>query len=137
MSELVAKPPGYQITKSPQSPVSLVEIEIPRRFGDWFLARLLQRLFEPSRQRVAPSFFVVDRLLENGLAARCLVRENALRFAELGFIAAIRFDMRHDATEIDVDDERRLTAGARHFDFGLEPRHQHFPQSALAKPLAR
>src|SRR2546422_7931374 len=118
--------PIHQFTNSPihqftNSETPLVEVEVPCRFGDGFLARLLQRLFEPSRQGVAPSFLVVDRLLENGFAARGFVRENALRFAELGLVAALRLDMRHDAPEIDVDDKRRLTAGARHFDFGLEP----------------
>src|SRR5439155_3937841 len=113
----------------------LVEIEVPDGFGDRLLARLAQRLLEPLRQRVAAPLFRVDRLLEDRLAARRLLRENALRLGELRLVAAIRLLVGDDPAKIRVDDQRRLAARAHHLELRFQPCHQRFPPpSAPASP---
>ena len=71
----------------------LIQIEVPGRFRDGFLARLLERLFEPLRERVAARAFGLHRLLEERLAARGLFGQNALCLRQLGAIASRWIDL--------------------------------------------
>src|SRR5206468_976951 len=123
--------PVHELTKS------LIKIEISRGPRDWLLLRLLQRLFEAPRQRVAARLLRFHRLLEHRFAARRLLGDNALRLTQLRLVAALGLQVRHDAAEVRVDDERGVTAGANHFDLRLEPRHYFLPPpNAPARPLA-
>ena len=79
------------------------------------LVRLPQRLLEPLRERVAARPLGGDRLLEERLAPRRFVGEDALRVGQLRPIAAHRLDVAHDALQVGVDDERRTDSTGRWF----------------------
>ena len=57
-------------------PQSSIEIEVPRRLGNWFVLRLAERFLEALRQRVAAVLLRGEGLLEERLAAGGLVRED-------------------------------------------------------------
>src|SRR5204863_3952252 len=102
----------------------------------WFLPRLPERLLEALRQRITARFLGVDRLLEDGLAARGFLGENVLGFAELGLVAAIRFLVGDNASEVRVEDERGLTAGTNQLELRMQFGHQRFPPRYPATPPA-
>src|SRR6185436_7454067 len=79
-----------------------VQVEIASRFGDRLLVRLAERFLEAARQCVAAGLLVCDRLLEDRLAARRLLGEDALRFAQLRLVGALRLVVRHDAPEVQI-----------------------------------
>ena len=87
-----------------------VEIEVARRLGDRLAVRLLQRLFEAARQRVAARLLGLDRLLEDRLAPRRLFGEDPLRVVQLGLVAALGLVVRDDPAEVEVD--RRASRGS-------------------------
>ena len=62
-------------------------------FDDRFLLRFLQRFLEPLRERVAARLLILDRLLEQRLAARRLLGQDALRFVQLRPIGIGRLAM--------------------------------------------
>ena len=75
------------------------------------LLRLLQRLFEPARERIVARLLSLDRLLEERLAPRRLRREDPRRIVQLRLVAALGHRVTDHATEVDVD--RRATARSR------------------------
>ena len=105
---------------------SSVQVEISSGFRDRFLVGLLQRFLEAPRQGVAARLLGIDRLLKHGLAPSRFLGENPVRVAQFGLVPALGFAVGHHAPEIGVDDEHRLAAGARHLDFGFEPRRHSF-----------
>src|SRR5262249_13356191 len=98
------------------------------------LSRLLERLLEPPREGVAACFLGVDRLLKDGLPPSCFFREDSLRLAQLRLVSALGLVVRHDPPEIEVDHQRGLAAGTRHFEFRLQSPHQFFPPSPSSPP---
>ena len=88
-----------------------VEVEIARRLRDRLLVRLAQRFLEALRQGVAAILLRRDRLLEQRLTARGLLRQDLLRRIELRTIAALGLFMPDD-TPIVNQFEAHL-AGAR------------------------
>ena len=109
-----------------------VEIEIARRLRDWLLARLLERLFEPFRQRIPARLLRRDRLLEDRLAARRFLREDPLGIAQLGPDAPLRLLMTNDTSQVHVDDELRLATRARNVELGLQSHDSN--QLSLSTP---
>src|SRR5262249_47029850 len=108
---------------------SSVQIKVPGRLRDRLLASLTERFLEAARQRVAARLLVGARLLEDRLSPRLLFGEDALRLAHPRLVGALRLVVRDDPSEVQIDDERGLAAGAGHFEFGLEARHYCFPPS--------
>src|SRR5436190_21468875 len=53
-----------------KSPDESIQVEVPIRFGNPFLARLLERFIEPLLQRVTAPLLRLHRLLEDRLAPR-------------------------------------------------------------------
>src|SRR5207249_4133323 len=91
---------------------------------------------EPFRQRIHARLLRVDGLFEDGFAPRRLIGENPLRFAQLRFVAVLRFLVRDDASEVLVEDQRRLTAGTSQLELRMQFGHQRFPPRYPASPLA-
>ena len=60
--------------------------------------------------------------------------EDAVRVAQLRFVGALRLLVRDHATEIGVDHEDGVAAGARHFDLRFQPGHQRFSPKAPSSP---
>jgi endonuclease/exonuclease/phosphatase family metal-dependent hydrolase len=84
---------------------------------------LSQGFLEPLGQRIAAGLLRLHRLLEDGLAARRLSREDALGIRQLRPIRARRLAVLYHTAQIGVDDENGLATGARHFKFRFQPRH--------------
>ena len=59
-------------------------------------------------------------MFEQRFPLRRLIRQNALRFVQLGPIRVGRLAVLDHAAEVDVDDERRVAARAGDFDFAFE-----------------
>src|SRR5213594_2195409 len=69
----------------------LVEVEVPQWLRDRFFLRLPQRFLEPPSERIVAALLVLDRLLEQGLSMRFLLRENAARLRQFGLVAPFGF----------------------------------------------
>src|SRR5205085_11835251 len=101
-----------------------IQIEVPRRFGDGLLLRLLQGFLESTRERIAARPLGRDRLLEQRFAPRRFLREDALRVVELGTLAGGWLGVPHDAPQVGIDHELPPAAGALHFEFRLQVGHR-------------
>src|SRR3954471_17386508 len=76
-----------KITRFPDCQIArLIEVEVPGRLGDRLVLRLAKRFLEAARQRVAARLLFGERLLEQCLAARGLLGQDALRVVQLGAI---------------------------------------------------
>jgi hypothetical protein len=82
--------------------------------------RLLERFLEALRQSISSGLLGGHRLLEERFASRRFLGENPVSIGQFGTIAPNGLDVADDAAQVHVDDERRLTAGARGFELGLE-----------------
>ena len=100
-----------------------VQIESTQRPGDRLVVRLPQRFFESARQRVAARLLGFDRLLEQRVTTRRFLREDALRIGQFGLVSALRLLMRHDPSEVRVDDQHRIAARTTDLDFALQFGH--------------
>src|SRR5262249_7160177 len=92
--------------------------------------RLLEGFLETLRQGIAACLLRLHRLLKHRLTPRGLLRQDAMGVVKLRLVAAFGFLVADDAAEVEVDDQRRLTAGTRDFDFRLQSCHQLFPFSS-------
>ena len=100
-----------------------VQIESAQRPGDWFVVGLSQRFLETPRQRVAPRLLGFDRLLEQRLTARRFLRQDALGIGQFRFVSALRLLMRHDPSEIRVNDQHGIATRTTDLDFALQFGH--------------
>ena len=96
-----------------------VQIEVPRRLRDRFLLRLLERFFEPLRQRVAAVRSAATDCW-NSASRRAPVRRGSDARRSAPDVAAHRLLMPDDAAEVGVDHQRRLAARTGRFEFGFE-----------------
>ena len=80
-------------------------------------------VLEPTRQRIVASLFVLHRLLEQRLATGRLVGKDPRRILQFGRIAAYRLAVRDNATEVQIDDQRRAAARTGHLDLALQLSH--------------
>src|SRR5262249_54825924 len=74
----------------------------------------------------------IHRLLKDSFPPRGFLSNDPLRIAQFRFVAAFRFRMRDDAAEIQIDDQGRVAARTRNFEFRLQPCHYCFPFDARA-----
>ena len=111
-----------------------VEIEVPLRLRDRFFLRLLQRLFEPPRQRVAARPLRLHGLLEQRLAPRLRVRQDPVRLVQLRLVGALGLDVTDDAPEALVDHQRGLAARADGLRISVRERHSSPIMLACRRP---
>jgi len=100
-----------------------VQIESTQRPGDRFIVGLTQRFLESPRQRIATRLLGFDRLLEQRLTTRRFLREDALRIGQFGLVSALRLLMRHDASEVRVNDQYGIATRTVDLDFALQLGH--------------
>src|SRR3954447_2243018 len=127
--------PDFPITRFPDS--LLIEVEVPGRLGDRLVLRLAKRFLEAARQRVAAILLFGERFLEQRLAARGLLGQDALRVVQLGAIRIGRLAVADDALQVAVDHELGRTARAVDLEFGCELGHAIYPPAPAAVRRAR
>ena len=94
-----------------------VEVELAFRSGNWFLLRLLQRLFKPFRKCISPVPLVSHRLLEQRLTPCPLLCKDLLRAVELWLALTLRFLVRDDAFQTRVNGLHSPAARTNHVEF--------------------
>src|SRR3954471_23923927 len=93
-----------KITRFPDCQIARsIEVEVPGRLGDRLVLRLAKRFLEAARQRVAARLLFGERFLEQRLAARGLLGQDALRVVQLGAIRIGRLAVADDALQVAVD----------------------------------
>src|SRR3954470_4472038 len=127
-----------QIARFPDCQIArLIEVEVPGRLGDRLVLRLAKRFLEAARQRVTARLLFGERFLEQRLAARGLLGQDALRVVQLGAIRIGRLAVADDALQVAVDHELGRTARAIDLEFGCELGHAIYPPAPAAVRRAR
>src|SRR5688572_20131335 len=101
--------PGLQRDRYRHEP-TLIQIKVPVGLVDRLFLGLPERFLEPLRQRVPPRLLRLDRLLEQRLAPRLLLRQDAVRVVDLRLVGALRLDMPDDPSQALIDHQHGLAA---------------------------